>query len=64
MSVPVAQWVGERLMDPVPYDASADVALAPTAPWPKAAWGRDGDVKRAELSMWPVQEDYHHLDEP
>jgi DNA (cytosine-5)-methyltransferase 1 len=63
VSVPVARWIGERLTDPGPYDASADTPLPSTAPWPKAAWGHDGEVRRAELSTWPVRERYHHLDD-
>lgn len=61
VSVPVARWVGERLRDPRLYDASGDVALPANAPWPKAAWGVNGIVKRADVSMWPVHHQYQHL---
>jgi DNA (cytosine-5)-methyltransferase 1 len=63
VSVPVAQWVGERLHDPQPHDTSHDEPLPPGAPWPKAAWGEDGVVSRAALSTWPVSHEYQHLAE-
>jgi DNA (cytosine-5)-methyltransferase 1 len=63
VSVPVARWVGERLLDPQPYDMSRDAVLASGTAWPKAAWGSGGEVRRAELSAWPVREEYEHLDD-
>jgi DNA (cytosine-5)-methyltransferase 1 len=63
VSVPVARWVGERLLDPQPYDSSRDSELSSGAAWPRAAWGRDGEVKRADLSAWPMREHYQHLDD-
>jgi DNA (cytosine-5)-methyltransferase 1 len=63
VSVPVAHWLGERLLDPEPYDASSDAAVPERAPWPKAAWGTDGQVYRAEVSAWPVRKPYRHLAE-
>ncbi|HEX6702135.1 MAG TPA: DNA (cytosine-5-)-methyltransferase [Gaiellaceae bacterium] len=63
VSVPVARWVGERLRDPQPYDASRDQPLRDRAPWPKAAWSVGGRVHRADLSMWPVRYEYQHLAE-
>lgn len=61
VSVPVARWVGERLRDPQPYDGSADEPVTAQSPWPKAAWGIGGDVRRAELSPFPVRNEYQHL---
>lgn len=61
VSVPVARWVGERLHDPRPYDTSLDERLPPEAPWPKAAWGARGEVRRAPVSPWPVRHEYQHL---
>ena len=63
VSVPVARWVGERLHNPQPYDASHDEPLPVGAPWPKAAWGTHGRVSRADLSTWPVRHEYQHLAE-
>jgi DNA (cytosine-5)-methyltransferase 1 len=61
VSVPVAQWLGERLSEPQPYVARCDSALAPGDPWPRAAWGVNGSAFRAELSAWPVSQPYQHL---
>ncbi|HEX8067042.1 MAG TPA: DNA (cytosine-5-)-methyltransferase [Thermoleophilaceae bacterium] len=63
VSVPVARWVGERLLEPVPYDESGDVELE-SSRWPAAAWAMsDGCVHRAELSAWPVHLRYNRLAE-
>jgi DNA (cytosine-5)-methyltransferase 1 len=61
VSVPVARWIGERLVDPQPYSSDRDVELAIGDPWPKAAWGTEGRVSRADLSAWPVRQPYQHL---
>jgi DNA (cytosine-5)-methyltransferase 1 len=61
VSVPVARWLGERLVDPRPYDGCWDGEVPVGHPWPKAAWGDAGKVFRAEVSAWPVREPYHHL---
>lgn len=54
VSVPVAQWVGRRLLAPGTYD-SKDPELAPTKPWPAAAWGSKGRRYAASVSSWPVR---------
>ena len=61
VSVPVAQWLGERLGAPVPYSDDTDRALPKGAPWPRAAWGKDRKAYRVDLSTWPVRHHYHHL---
>jgi DNA (cytosine-5)-methyltransferase 1 len=61
VSVPVANWLGERLKSPVSYDGTKDRSLPKGASWPRAAWGKDGKAYRAELSMWPVRLAYQHL---
>jgi DNA (cytosine-5)-methyltransferase 1 len=61
VSVPVARWVGERLLDPRPYDGREDTELVAGDQWPKSAWGDGGKTYRAELSAWPVREPYQHL---
>ena len=61
VSVPVAQWFGERFLSPERYDDSADVPLAGDTAWPKAAWGRKGKIYRTQLSLWPVKSEYQHL---
>lgn len=61
VSVPVAKWVGERLLCPISYDGSSDVALPKDSAWPRAAWGRAGKAYRVDISTWPVKLKYDHL---
>lgn len=64
VSVPMAQWVGERLSDPQPYDSELDEPLAPEAAWPRAAWGAPEETAhRADLSPWPMRLKYAHLED-
>lgn len=64
VSVPVARWIGERLLTcSEPYDSSRDLALADGARWPKAAWGRPGVRCAVDVSMWPVAYPRPHLHE-
>jgi DNA (cytosine-5)-methyltransferase 1 len=62
VSVPVAQWLGERLKVPMPYDASKDQPISSRERWPRSAWGRGGKAYRADQSMWPIRLEYQHLD--
>jgi DNA (cytosine-5)-methyltransferase 1 len=57
VSVPVANWVGQRLRDMESYrPVGADVDL-PRSSWPKAAWG-NANVGRfaSSVSEWPVRQ--------
>ncbi|WP_203433085.1 DNA cytosine methyltransferase [Jiangella asiatica] len=63
VSTLMSRWIGERLSDPRPYDAILDQPLPDGAPWPTAAWGSNGQAFRVELSQWPVQRAYHHLEQ-
>jgi DNA (cytosine-5)-methyltransferase 1 len=63
VSVPLAEWLGQRLRCPVPHDASRDRPLPKGAPWPKAAWGAKGKAYRVDVTMWPVRLAYQHLAE-
>jgi DNA (cytosine-5)-methyltransferase 1 len=63
VSVPVSKWVGERLRAPMPYDDRHDTPLPKDARWPRAAWGKRGKAFRTDLSMWPTQLEYQHLEE-
>lgn len=55
VSVPVAKWVGERLVKPGRFRAPAGRLIHTQNGWPKAAWGHAGTVFPADVSMWPVR---------
>lgn len=55
VSVPVAEWVGERLRHEREYSDVLDVEMAPTDRWPMAAWGDRYGRHRVPVSEWPVQ---------
>jgi DNA (cytosine-5)-methyltransferase 1 len=63
VSVPVAEWVGECLRRPRPYDASNDQPLGPNEKWPLAAWGKGGKQYRANVTIWPLEAPYQDLKE-
>lgn len=63
VSVPVAEWVGKRLLEPKVYDDCRDVRLDRVKAWPMAAWGRKGRIWAADVSMWPVQRTSFALNE-
>lgn len=64
VSVPVAQWLGERLRsvehNPAPTQHRN---LGPKERWPPAAWGRSGERYAVDVSMWPVTWATPHLHE-
>ena len=55
VSVPVAEWLGQRLSVPGAYDDSDDVLLAPGAPWPSAAWNMGERRMSSKVSECPLQ---------
>lgn len=59
VSVPMAQWVGERLAQPGSYDGSRDRSLG--AKWPHAAWGDAQHSCAVNVSDWPVRHPRPHL---
>lgn len=62
VSVPMARWVAERLTTTLgAYDAEPGGLLPEDSSWPIAAWGRQGERRRAAVSEWPVAEAGHHL---
>jgi len=61
VSVPVAEWIGQRLKRSYGPYRSRDRLLEADSPWPKAAWGRDGQAHAASVDMWPVRRRYKHL---
>ncbi len=63
VSVPVAEWLGERLLTSEVYDSTRDNDLKEGARWPRAAWGGSGERRAVDLSMWPVAWPRPHLHE-
>lgn len=61
--VPVAAWVGGRIVRPIAYDASEDVRLEPGDRWPRAAWGAAGQAFASRASDSPVWHDRPSLEE-
>lgn len=63
VSVPVAKWVGQRLIAPGVFDdTKATEPVRPGVSWPKAAYGRPGSPAVAvDISMWPVRWPREHL---
>ena len=54
VSVPVAEWIGRRLLTPGSYDASNDRVLLDGTRWPKAAWCMGGRRMIATVSECPL----------
>ena len=54
VTVPVAKWIGQRLLHPGKYVGFADRPLARGAPWPRAAWNLGEGRYESAASSWPV----------
>jgi DNA (cytosine-5)-methyltransferase 1 len=63
VSVPVARWIGERVVSRGDHDRSHDRPLGAGARWPRAAWGRRGARWAVDVSTWPVAHRGAHLHE-
>lgn len=63
VSVPVARWVGERLVSSESHAEENDVELDAASRWPRAAWGRLGERRAVDVSMWPIARARPHLHE-
>lgn len=63
VSVPVANWIGQRLRTEGEHDSSLDSGLGGRGRWPCAAWGRSGERYEVDVSTWPVAEQREHLHE-
>lgn len=61
VNVPVAQWVGERLLSPGNVLERIGVPVPVEKRWPNAAWGRGGEAYEVDFSPWPVLRPYQHL---
>jgi len=54
VSVPVAEWIGRRIADPV-GETPIGMGLKRGAPWPRAAWGHNGRVYSVDVSTFPIR---------
>ena len=52
VSVPVAEWIGRRLIHPT-GDAPEGIQLQRGVAWPRAAWGHKGHVYSVDVSSFP-----------
>jgi DNA (cytosine-5)-methyltransferase 1 len=52
VSVPVAEWIGRRLIHPT-GDAPEGTQLQRGVAWPRAAWGHKGQVYSVDVSSFP-----------
>jgi len=53
VTVPVARWLGRRLLEPAPYDDRYDPELLPGARWPNAAWNLGEGRRVSRSSEYP-----------
>ena len=53
VSVPVAKWIGERILTPSGAIPPAK-PIRPGMAWPRAAWGHSGVVNSVHVSTWPT----------
>jgi DNA (cytosine-5)-methyltransferase 1 len=60
VSLPVARWVGERLVTYEGFEGEG-IELTRGRSWPHAAWGAAGEVREVSVSAWPVRLAAHHL---
>jgi DNA (cytosine-5)-methyltransferase 1 len=61
VSVPVAEWLGNRLSCNETYEPRDDVKFDDTARWPFAAWGESGQRYVSTCGEWPVKITYADL---
>ena len=55
VSVPVAEWIGSRLIAPGVYDPSNDSPFIQGAKWPNAAWYMGKERMVASVSQFPLR---------
>ena len=60
VTVGVSEWLGNRLLTPGEHDPHSGLLVSDNR-WPLAAWGSNGRVYRADVSMWPTRHPYRHL---
>ena len=62
LSVPVAEWIGRRLFEPV-GEMPAGTPLTRGVAWPRAAWGHKQKVCAVDVSTFPVRKQVPSLRE-
>jgi DNA (cytosine-5)-methyltransferase 1 len=60
VSVPVAEWIGQRLVRATGHLPAMSPVLRGTS-WPQAAWGSKGRVFAVDVSSFPVKRRIRHL---
>jgi DNA (cytosine-5)-methyltransferase 1 len=60
VSVPVARWVGERLLTDEMWEEPCEPRRR-TGSWPAAAWGEGASAFEVQISMWPRIDAYTPL---
>lgn len=63
VSVPVAEWIGSRLVRPGEFDSSLSPGELSRSVWPNAAWGEGDKVYPVEVSEWPCFRPYTGIGE-
>jgi DNA (cytosine-5)-methyltransferase 1 len=61
VSVPVARWIGRRLIKPGGFSETKQRTLGKEARWPDAAWGRNGERFAVDVTSWPIRKNYESL---
>lgn len=61
VSVPLARWLGGRLVTPGTFDDFERCRKKIGSAWPSAACGRGNEVMRVDVSLWPVRQPTPHL---
>ena len=54
VSIPVAEWIGKRLIDEGDYDDAHDRPLVPGERWPSAAWNMGESRMVSSVSEYPL----------
>ena len=62
VSLPVFEWLGERLMQPCEFDNDRTLKQWKGGTWPNAAWGESGKVFPVKISEHPKSAKFQGLD--
>jgi DNA (cytosine-5)-methyltransferase 1 len=60
--VPIAEWIGTRLIEPGDIATRQVDRLPRSAPWPQAGFGTGGKRYQVEVSAWPVKANWRGLE--